>query len=75
MLKALRPTADAASLVLDELAERNPKAKEQDPRRIFDDRFVLELQTGGFIDAPYREMSSDISRREIPCVRRLRYNR
>jgi hypothetical protein len=54
MPKAPRPTADAVSSVVDELAEGNPKAKEQDPRRFFDDRFVRELQTGGFIDAPYR---------------------
>jgi hypothetical protein len=32
----------------------NPKAKGQDPKRFFDDRFVRELQANGFIDGLYR---------------------
>jgi hypothetical protein len=40
--------------VLEELELRNPKAKGQDPKRFFDDRFVRELQSSGFIDALYR---------------------
>lgn len=54
MQKAPLPTAEAVSSVLDELGERNPKARGQDPRRFFDDRFVRELQTSGFIDSLYR---------------------
>ena len=48
------PTVEAMRAVLEELESRNPKAKGQDPRRFFDDRFVRELQTSGFIDALYR---------------------
>ena len=40
--------------VLEELEPRSPKAKGQDPKRFFDDRFVRELQANGFIDALYR---------------------
>jgi hypothetical protein len=48
------PTIEAMRAVLEELESRNPKAKGQDPRRFFDDRFVRELQSSGFIDALYR---------------------
>lgn len=48
------PTIEAMRAVLDELALRNPKAKGQDSKKFFDDRFVRELQAGGFIDALYR---------------------
>jgi hypothetical protein len=40
--------------VLEELESRNPKAKGQEPRKYFDDRFVRELQASGFIDGLYR---------------------
>jgi len=39
---------------LDELAARNPKARELDPRKFFDDSFVRQLETSGFIDGLYR---------------------
>ncbi len=48
------PTVEAMQAVLEELESRNPKAKGRDPRKFFDDRFVRELQTSGFIDALYR---------------------
>jgi NitT/TauT family transport system substrate-binding protein len=54
MMKAPVPTVDAVSSVLDELGERNPKAREQDPKKFYDDRFMRELQTNGFIDSLYR---------------------
>ncbi|MGZ9156776.1 MAG: ABC transporter substrate-binding protein [Candidatus Binatia bacterium] len=54
LLKNPVPTADAVRAVIDELAERNPKAKDQDPSRFFDDRFVRQLEANGFIDAVYR---------------------
>jgi NitT/TauT family transport system substrate-binding protein len=54
MMKVPLPTADAVRSVLDELKDRNPKAREQDPRKFFDDRFIGELQTNGFIDSLYR---------------------
>lgn len=54
LLKIPLPTVDAVRAVIDELAERNPKAKDQDPGRFFDDRFVRQLEANGFIDAVYR---------------------
>jgi len=54
LLKVPLPTVDALKPVLEELALRNPKAKEVDPRRFFDDSFVRQMQTSGFIDALYR---------------------
>lgn len=54
LLKVPLPTADAMKTVLEELAGRNPKAKEMDPRKFFDDSFVHQLQSSGFIDALYR---------------------
>jgi hypothetical protein len=55
MMKVPLTTTDAVKSVLEELAERNPKAKDLDPNKFFDDRFVRQLQTGGFIDSVYRE--------------------
>jgi len=48
------PTVDGLKAVLEELADRNPKAKEADPKKFFDDSFVRQLQSSGFIDALYR---------------------
>jgi ABC-type nitrate/sulfonate/bicarbonate transport system substrate-binding protein len=55
MMKVPLTTTDALRSVLEELAERNPKAKDLDPNKFFDDRFVRQLQTSGFIDSVYRE--------------------
>jgi len=54
MTKVPLPTADAVRSVLNELAERNPKAKDLDPNKFFDDRFVRQLQAGDFIESLYR---------------------
>jgi NitT/TauT family transport system substrate-binding protein len=54
LLRVPLPTADAMKTVLEELAGRNPKAKEMDPRKFFDDSFVRQMQSSGFIDALYR---------------------
>jgi NitT/TauT family transport system substrate-binding protein len=54
LLKIPLPTADAVRAVIDELAERNPKAKDQDPGRFFDDRFVRQMEANGFIESVYR---------------------
>jgi hypothetical protein len=54
MMKVPLTTADAVRSVLEELGERSPKAKEQDPGKFFDDRFVRQLQASDFIDALYR---------------------
>jgi len=45
------PTAEAFRTVLEELAEVNPKAKGQDPRKFFDDSILRELEKSGFINA------------------------
>ena len=54
LAKVPLPTIDSLRTVLDELAVRNPKAKEVDPRKFFDDSFVRQMQTSGFIDSLYR---------------------
>ena len=54
LTKVPLPTAEAIKPVLEELAPRNPKAKDQDPRKFFDDSFVRQLEASGFIDALYR---------------------
>jgi ABC-type nitrate/sulfonate/bicarbonate transport system substrate-binding protein len=55
MMKTPLPTVDAVRSVLDELAERNPRAKDLDPNRFFDDRFVRQLQASDFIESLYRQ--------------------
>jgi ABC-type nitrate/sulfonate/bicarbonate transport system substrate-binding protein len=54
LLKVPLPTVEAIRAVLEELESRNPKAKGQDPKKFFDDRFVRELQSSGFIDSLYQ---------------------
>jgi hypothetical protein len=54
MLKVPLPTVEAVKSVLEDLATRNPKAKDADPRRFFDDSFVRQMQSSGFIDTLYR---------------------
>lgn len=54
LLRVPLPTVEAIRPVLEELASRNPKAKDQDPKKFFDDSFVRELQANGFIDSLYR---------------------
>ena len=54
MMKVPLTTTDAVRSVLDELGERSPKAKEQDPSKFFDDRFVRQLQASDFIESLYR---------------------
>lgn len=53
-MKVPVPTAEAVRSILDEVAEINPKAKSQDPSKFFDDTFVRQLQTSGFIESLYR---------------------
>jgi NitT/TauT family transport system substrate-binding protein len=54
LLKVPLPSVDALKTVLEELAPRNPKAKEVDPRKFFDDSFVRQMQSSGFVDSLYR---------------------
>jgi hypothetical protein len=48
------PTLEAVRSVVEELAERNPRAKDQDPTKFFDARFVRQLESSGFSEALYR---------------------
>src|SRR6266481_1234426 len=50
MMKVPLTTTEAVRSVLDELAERSPKAREQEPTKFFDDRFVRQLQDSASID-------------------------
>ena len=53
-MKVPLPTVEAVRSILDELAEVNPKARGQDPSKFFDDKFVRQLETSGFIGSLYR---------------------
>lgn len=48
------PTPEAFRSVIEELAQVNPKAKGQDPRKFYDDSILQELEKSGFINALYR---------------------
>jgi len=48
------PSVEAFRSVIHELAQVNPKAKGQDPRRFYDDTILHDLDKSGFIDALYR---------------------
>ena len=54
MMKVPLTTTEAVRSVLDELAERSPKAREHEPSKFFDDRFVRQLHNSDFIDSLYR---------------------
>ena len=54
LLKVPLPSADNVKAVVEEIAERNPKAKDQDAKLFFDDRFVRQMESSGFIDSVYR---------------------
>jgi NitT/TauT family transport system substrate-binding protein len=53
MLRVPLTTFEAMKSVLDDLAARIPRAKDADPRKFFDDSFVRQMQSSGFIDALY----------------------
>jgi NitT/TauT family transport system substrate-binding protein len=48
------PTPEAFRSVIEELAQVNPKAKGQDPRKFYDDSILQELNKNGFINSLYR---------------------
>lgn len=48
------PTPEAFRSVLEELAQTNPKAKGQEPRKFYDDSILQELEKSGFINSLYR---------------------
>jgi hypothetical protein len=41
--------------VLNELAERDPRAKNVKPEQFIDDTFIRELDQSGFIDSLYKK--------------------
>lgn len=54
LMKVPLPNLEAVRAVLDELAPRNPKAQNEDPKRFFNDSFVRQLESSGFIQSLYR---------------------
>ena len=54
MLRVPLTTTEAMKSVLDDLAGRIPKAKDAEPKKFFDDTFVRQMQSSGFIDSLYR---------------------
>ena len=48
------PSTNAAQLALEEIAQRNPKAKEAKLEQFFDSAFIRELDESGFIDNLYK---------------------
>jgi NitT/TauT family transport system substrate-binding protein len=54
LMKVPLPNVNAVRAVLEELAPRNPKALNEDPKRFFNDSFVRRLESDGFIDRLYR---------------------
>ena len=48
------PSTTAAQLALEEIARRNPKAKDAKLEQFFDSVFIRELDEGGFIDNLYK---------------------
>jgi NitT/TauT family transport system substrate-binding protein len=54
LLRVPLTTAEAMKSVLDDLAGRISKAKDADPRKFFDDSFVRQMQSSGFIDTLYK---------------------
>ena len=49
------PPAEGYQLVLQDMAEKNPKAAQADVKEYIDSRFVKELEDSGFIKALYRK--------------------
>jgi ABC-type nitrate/sulfonate/bicarbonate transport systems, periplasmic components len=54
MLRVPLTTFEAMKSVLEDLAGRIPKAKDAEPRKFFDDSFVRQMQSSGFIDSLYQ---------------------
>lgn len=54
MLRVPLTTVEAMKSVLDDLGGRIAKAKDADPKKFFDDTFVRQMQSSGFIDALYK---------------------
>ncbi|HEX9444919.1 MAG TPA: ABC transporter substrate-binding protein [Candidatus Binatia bacterium] len=53
LARAPYPTAGGIAFVLDQIAPRDPRAKNVAPEALMDTRFVKQLEDGGFIKALY----------------------
>jgi hypothetical protein len=49
------PSLEGLKTVLDELAERDPRAKSAKPEQFVDMTFIRELDQSGYIDALYKK--------------------
>jgi hypothetical protein len=49
------PSLEGLKTVLDELAERDPRAKTAKPEQFVDASFIRELDQSGFIDGLYKK--------------------
>ena len=55
MPEAPYPPADGYQLVLQDMAEKNPKAAQANVKDYIDTRFIKELEDSGFIKGLYRK--------------------
>jgi len=49
------PSLEGLKTVIDELAERDPRAKTAKPEQFVDNTFIRELDQSGFIDGLYKK--------------------
>ena len=52
--RRLYPSAQGIELALEEIAHRNPKAKEAKPEQFIEAKFVRDLDQSGFLDGLYK---------------------
>jgi hypothetical protein len=49
------PSAEGLKTVLEDIAERDPRAKTANPEQFIDASFIRELDKSGFIDGLYKK--------------------
>jgi hypothetical protein len=49
------PTLEGLNTVLDEIAERDPRAKSAKPEQFADSSFIKQLDQSGYIDGLYKK--------------------
>ena len=72
MAKTPLPTTEAVPSVVEKLAARSPKARDLNPNKFFEDRFIRQLQAEKIIDSLYRLI---IGVRFIEALRIVRSSR
>lgn len=55
LLRAPYPSTKGVAVILNDLAQRNPKARSADPASFVEARFIKELETGGYIAKLYQD--------------------